>query len=85
VGYVQFCDGDSTLQPGPGGRPGTSRHLPCGKGVYNVDLLLDILYKGGFRGWFQMDSYAAEDPFELSRTCKRRVVNYLKKMGAWDA
>ena len=85
VGYVQFCDGDSTVLPPPG-RPagGTSRHLPCGQGVYDLDLLLDILYKGGFRGWIQMDSYATEDPYKVSRTCKDCVVGYLKKVGAWD-
>ena len=81
VGYVQFCDGDSTLRPTPKGQPGTSRHLPCGEGIY--DLLVEFAEAAwGFRGWFQMDSWATEDAYVTSRTCKDRVVAYLKKAGA---
>ena len=82
VGYVQFCDGDSTLRPTPDGRPGTSKHLPCGVGNYDIEGLIDILYKGGFRGWFQIDSWATEDPYETSRSCKNAVSAYVKKIGA---
>ena len=83
IGYIQFCDGDSTLRPTPDGRAGTSKHLPCGVGNYDIGLLLKILHEGGFKGWFQIDSWATEDPFETSRSCKNDVVAYLKKAGAW--
>ncbi len=78
VGYVQFCDGDSTLRPFPDGRAGTSRHLPCGQGVYDIAKLCKILYDGGFEGWFQMDSWATEDAYLTSKTCKDAVVEFLK-------
>ncbi len=83
IGYIQFSDGDSTLRPTPDGRPGTSRHLPCGQGTYDIEKLLDILYRGGFEGWFQIDSWATEDPFETSRSCKNAVAAYLKSRDAW--
>jgi len=83
IGYIQFCDGDSTLRPTPNGRPGTSKHLPCGVGKYDIELQLKILHEGGFKGWFQIDSWATEDPYETSRTCKNATVSYLKKAGAW--
>ncbi|MCP5111541.1 MAG: sugar phosphate isomerase/epimerase, partial [bacterium] len=51
VGYIQFCDGDGTLRPTPQGQAGTSRHLACGAGVYDIPGMLEILYEGGFRGW----------------------------------
>lgn len=82
VGYVQFCDGDSTLRPTPKGQAGTSRHLACGLGLYDIEGMLEVLHKGGFRGWFQMDSWATEDAYEMSRTCKNDVVAYLNKAGA---
>ncbi len=78
VGYVQFCDGDSTLRPFPDGRAGTSRHLPCGQGVYDIPKLCKILYDGGFEGWFQMDSWGTEDAYLTSKTCKDAVVEFLK-------
>lgn len=78
VGYVQFCDGDGTLRPAPQGGPGTSRHLPCGQGRYDIPGLLDLLYRGGFRGWFQIDSWATEDPYETSRSCKAAAASFLR-------
>lgn len=78
VGYVQFCDGDSTLRPFPDGRAGTSRHLPCGQGIYDIPKLCKILLDGGFEGWFQIDSWATEDAYETSKTCKDAVVEFLK-------
>ena len=77
VGYVQFCDGDSTLRPFPNGGAGTSRHLPCGEGVYDIPKLCSILDEGGFRGWFQMDSWGTEDAYWTSKSCKDAVVSYL--------
>ncbi len=78
VGYIQFCDGDSTLRPFPDGRAGTSRHLPCGQGIYDIPKLCKILFDGGFEGWFQIDSWATEDPYETSKTCKAAVFEFLK-------
>ena len=77
VGYVQFCDGDSTLRPFPSGGSGTSRHLPCDEGVYDIPKLCSILYEGGFRGWFQMDSWGTEDAYWASKSCKDSVSAYL--------
>ena len=77
IGYVQFCDGDSTLRPFPNGGPGTSRHLPCGDGVYDIPKLCSILSEGGFRGWFQMDSWGTEDAYRTSKTCLDAVTDYL--------
>ena len=80
IGYVQFCDGDSTLRPFPNGGAGTSRHLPCGEGVYDIPKLCSILHKGGFQGWFQMDSWGTEDAYWASRSCKDAVSNYVRSM-----
>ena len=79
IGYVQFCDGDSTLRPFPSGGAGTSRHLPCGEGVYDIVKLCSILDEGGFRGWFQMDSWGTEDAYWTSKSCKDAVVGYLEE------
>ena len=80
VGYVQFSDGDSTLRPFPNGGAGTSRHLPCGEGVYDIPKLCSILYQGGFRGWFQMDSWGTEDAYRASKSCKDSVAAFLKEL-----
>ena len=77
IGYVQFSDGDSTLRPFPNGRGGTSRHLPCGDGLYDLERLCSILHNGGFRGWFQMDSWGTEDAYRASRTCLDTVSGFL--------
>ena len=82
IGYVQFCDGDSTLRPFPGGGSGTSRHLPCGEGVYDIAKLCSILDEGGFRGWFQMDSWGTEDAYWASKSCKDAVAGYLAERNA---
>ncbi len=78
VGYVQFSDGDSTLRPFPNGGAGTSRHLPCGEGVYDIPKLCSILYEGGFQGWFQMDSWGTEDAYWASKSCKDSVAAFLE-------
>lgn len=80
IGYVQFCDGDSTLRPFPNGGAGTSRHLPCGEGVYDISRLCSILEQGGFRGWFQMDSWGTEDAYWTSKSCKESVEYYLRRV-----
>lgn len=81
VGYVQFCDGDSTLRPFPNGRAGTSRHLPCGEGVYDIPKLCSLLHEGGFRGWFQMDSWGTQDAYWTSKSCLDSVSAYLRRTG----
>lgn len=81
LGYAQFCDGDGTLQETPSGSPGTSRHLPCGKGKYDIEAMLKVIYEGGFHGWFQIDSWATEDPYETSLSCKRAVIEYWNQAG----
>ncbi len=81
VGYIQFCDGDSTMRPFPNGRGGTSRHLACGEGIYDIPKLCRILHEGGFEGWFQIDSWATEDAYATSKTCKDAVVDYLRGAG----
>lgn len=82
IGYVQFCDGDSTLRPFPSGGAGTSRHLPCGDGVYDIPKLCSILHEGGFRGWFQMDSWGTEDAYHTSKSCLDSVSDYLRGINA---
>lgn len=82
IGYVQFCDGDSTLRPFPDGRSGTSRHLPCGDGIYDISKLCSILDEGGFRGWFQMDSWGTEDAYRTSRSCLDAVSSYRRRVDA---
>ena len=80
IGYVQFCDGDSTLRPFPNGGAGTSRHLPCGEGVYDIPRLCSILYEGGFQGWFQIDSWGTEDAYRTSKSCLESVSGYLSRV-----
>ena len=82
IGYVQFTDGDSTLRPFPNGGTGTSRHLPCGEGAYDIAGLCSILDDGGFRGWFQMDSWGTEDAYWASKSCKDSVEDYLRTRNA---
>ena len=52
IGYVQFCDTDSTLRDG-----GTSKHLGCGDGRTDCAKSLQILKEGGFRGWIMVDDW----------------------------
>ena len=73
VGYVQFTDGDGTLMKRPDGTAGTSRHLAAGEGKYDLAGLLGMLYRGGFRGWIQMDTWETEDPFHASRRGRQAV------------
>ena len=67
IGYVQFTDGDGTLRKRPDGSTGTSRQLAAGEGKYDVGRLLEILYRGAFRGGAPIDTWETEDPFHASR------------------
>lgn len=84
VGYVQFTDGDGTLRPLPGGEPGTSKHLPCGEGKYDIHLLIELLHNGGFDGWVQIDSWQTEDPFYASLAGKRAVDSVYRLLTAYE-
>ncbi|MBI3694648.1 MAG: sugar phosphate isomerase/epimerase, partial [Acidobacteria bacterium] len=80
VGYVQLTDGDGTLRKRPDGAVGTSKHLPAGEGKYDLAGLLEILYKGSFRGWIQIDTWETEDPFRASRLGRQVVQAALRKL-----
>jgi sugar phosphate isomerase/epimerase len=66
IGYVQFCDTDSTLRDG-----GTSKHLACGDGHVDCAKSLKILKDGGFRGWLMVDEWEVPDPYDACVKCKR--------------
>jgi len=66
IGYVQFCDTDSTLRDG-----GTSKHLGCGDGRIDCLKSLQILKDGGFRGWIMVDEWEVPDPYDACLKCQR--------------
>ncbi len=68
IGYVQFCDTDSTLRDG-----GTSKHLGCGDGRIDCEKSLRILKDGGFRGWIMVDEWEVPDPYDACLKCKRVI------------
>lgn len=68
IGYVQFCDTDSTLRDG-----GTSKHLGCGDGRTDCARGLQILKEGGFRGWIMVDAWEVPDPYDACLKCKRVI------------
>lgn len=68
IGYVQFCDTDSTLRDG-----GTSKHLACGDGRIDCAKSLQILKDGGFRGWIMVDEWEVPDPYDACVKCKRVI------------
>jgi hypothetical protein len=59
IGYMQFCDTDSTLRDG-----GMSKHLGCGDGRIDCAKSLRILKEGGFRGWMTVDEWEVPDPYD---------------------
>jgi sugar phosphate isomerase/epimerase len=68
IGYVHFCDTDSTLRDG-----GTSKHLACGDGWVDCAKSLRMLRDGGFRGWIMVDEWEVPDPYDACIKCKRVV------------
>ena len=66
IGYVQFCDTDSTLRDG-----GTSKHLGCGDGRTDCAKSLRLLKDGGFHGWMMVDEWEVPDPYDACLKCKR--------------
>ncbi|MBI5386645.1 MAG: sugar phosphate isomerase/epimerase [Verrucomicrobia bacterium] len=75
IGYLQFCDTDSTLRDG-----GTSTHLGCGDGKTDCAKALRLLKAGGFRGWIMVDEWEVPDPYDACLKCKR-VVDEVWKSG----
>jgi sugar phosphate isomerase/epimerase len=58
IGYMQFTDTDGTLFHG------TSKHLPCGDGHVDIRKSLEVLWKGGFEGWFMFDAWDTQNPYD---------------------
>jgi sugar phosphate isomerase/epimerase len=61
IAYMQFTDSDGTLFHT------TSKHLPCGDGHIDIRASLDMLWKGGFNGWFMIDAWDTKDPYDACR------------------
>ncbi len=72
VGYVHFTDTDGTRRDG-----GTSKHLPCGEGHIDVEASLATLWRGGFRGWMNIDAWEIPDPYEACRRGKQAFDRFL--------
>jgi sugar phosphate isomerase/epimerase len=72
VGYVHFTDTDGTRRDG-----GTSKHLPCGEGHIDVEASLAVLWRGGFRGWMNIDAWEIPDPYEACRKGKQAFDHFL--------
>jgi sugar phosphate isomerase/epimerase len=68
IGYVQFCDTDSTLRDG-----GTSKHLGCGDGRIDCAKSLRMLKDGGFRGWIMVDEWEVPDPYDACIKCMQVI------------
>lgn len=68
IGYVHFCDTDSTLRDGA-----TSKHLGCGDGRMDCAKSLQILKDGGFRGWIMVDEWEVPDPYDACVKCKKAI------------
>jgi sugar phosphate isomerase/epimerase len=66
IGYVHFCDTDSTLRDG-----GTSKHLACGDGRVDCAKSLRMLKEGGFRGWIMVDEWEVPDSYDACVKCKQ--------------
>ncbi len=59
IGYIHLTDTDGTLRDG-----GTSKHLPCGDGHARIDTSLNVLRKGGFKGWIMIDAWEIPDAYD---------------------
>ncbi|MBN1418423.1 MAG: sugar phosphate isomerase/epimerase, partial [Planctomycetes bacterium] len=62
IGYVHLTDCDGTLRDG-----GTSKHLACGDGHIDIRKCLEILWKGGYRGWIMIDAWEIPDAYDACR------------------
>jgi sugar phosphate isomerase/epimerase len=72
IGYVHFTDTDGTRRDG-----GTSKHLPCGDGHIDVKASLTTLWRGGFRGWINIDAWEIPDPYDACLKGKRAIDSFL--------
>lgn len=68
IGYIHLTDTDGTLRDG-----GTSKHLPCGDGHAQIAVSLDMLKRGGFRGWVNIDAWEIPDPYDAAAKGKRAI------------
>jgi sugar phosphate isomerase/epimerase len=72
IGYVHFTDTDGTRRDG-----GTSKHLPCGDGHIDLKASLTTLWRGGFRGWINIDAWEIPDPYDACKKGKRAIDSFL--------
>lgn len=62
IGYIHLTDTDGTLRDG-----GTSKHLACGDGHAQIDVSLQVLREGGFKGWIMIDEWEIPDVYDACR------------------
>jgi sugar phosphate isomerase/epimerase len=74
IGYIHFTDTDGTRRDG-----GTSKHLACGDGHIDVKASLETLWKGGFRGWMNIDTWQIPDPYDACSKAKRAIDAFFAK------
>ncbi len=78
IGYVQFCDGvprhslSRTAGPVPRGT------CPAATASTTYPKPYSILYEGGIRGCFQVDSWGTEDAYRTSKSCLDAVRGHLR-------
>ena len=74
IGFIHFTDTDGTRRDG-----GTSKHLACGDGHIDVKASLETLWKGGFRGWMNIDTWEIPDPYDACLKAKRAIDTFFEK------
>lgn len=73
IGYIHFTDTDGTRRDG-----GTSKHLPCGDGHIDVTASFETLWKGGFRGWMNIDTWEIPDPYDACLKAKQAIDTFFE-------
>lgn len=76
IAYTQFTDSDGTLFNG------TSKHLPCGDGHIDIAKSLEVLWKGGFAGWFNFDAWDTQNPYDACTKGRLAVEAALQRFHA---
>jgi len=71
IGYIQFTDSDGTLFHG------TSKHLPCGDGHIDIQASFETLWRGGFDGWFMIDAWDTQNPYDACRKGRQAIEAFL--------
>jgi len=74
IGYIHFTDTDGTRRD-----KGTSKHLACGDGHIDVTASFETLWKGGFRGWMNIDTWEIPDPYDACRKAKRAIDAFFER------